>query len=342
MKKFLVGVGNVAAMQNGQIIAYSKTMLNTGFEVSTSNTEIRGGQGNQLQYVYYHTGALNLTLEDTQWQLPWLMLNTGASLSVGGNFWEKETMIFDGTGYVMPSKTPVAIEGTTVYGYVNYKGMIYPVPYVEGNGFDYSSMSYTEGDAACLGYFISDISGETITIPANIIPDTVHLFIMAKLASDSAGQGIIGDAIVEVPLAQLTGSQTISMTADGYSSTPLSATALAYTSEDGGCANGAYYAKISERISGVNPLDGITALAIAGGDFSIPSGSSATLQVYAVKNGRSFLADNSALTFTSDTGAVATVGEHTGVVTAVSTGTSVVNIAYGGIEATATVTVTSA
>lgn len=341
MKKFLVGVGNVVAMQNGQVVATSKTMLNTGFEVSTSNTEIRGGQGNQLLYVYYHTGALNITLEDTQWQLPWLMLNTGAALSVGGNFWEQET-IAGGQASVTPSKTPVAIDGDTAYAFVEYEGAIYACPYAEGV-VDVSSVGLQEGDQACMGYFVSDMNGQTITIPANIIPDTVHLFITGKLASDTAGSGLIGDAVIEVPLAQLTGAQSISMTADGYSTTPVSAMALAYAPVDGGCDTNAYYAKISERVSGANPLDGITALAIAGGDFSLANGSSVTLQVYAVKNGRSFLADNSQLTFTSSTGSVATVGQHTGVVTAAaSTGTTVIKVVYGSIEASATVTATSA
>ena len=341
MKKFLVGVGNVVAMQNGQVVATSKTMLNTGFEVSTSNTEIRGGQGNQLLYVYYHTGALNITLEDTQWQLPWLMLNTGAALSVGGNFWEQETIV-GGSATITPTKVPVAIDGDTAYAFVEYEGTIYACPYADGT-VDISSVGLQEGDRACMGYFVSDMSGQTITIPANIIPDTVHLFITGKLASDTAGSGLIGDAVIEVPLAQLTGAQSISMTADGYSTTPVSAMALAYAPVDGGCDTNAYYAKISERVSGANPFDGVTALAIAGGDFSLANGSSATLQVYAVKNGRSFLADNSQLTFTSSTGSVATVGQHTGVVTAVaSTGTTVIKVVYGSIEASATVTATSA
>ena len=341
MKKFLVGVGNVVAMQNGQVVATSKTMLNTGFEVSTSNTEIRGGQGNQLLYVYYHTGALNITLEDTQWQLPWLMLNTGAALSVGGYFWAQETIV-GGSTTVTPTPTPVAIDGDTAYAFVEFEGTIYACPYADGT-VDITSVGLEEGERACMGYFVSDMSGQTITIPANIIPDTVHLFITGKLASDSTGTGLVGDVVIEVPLAQLTGAQSISMTADGYSTTPVSAMALAYAPVDGGCDTNAYYAKISERISGASPLDGISALAVAGGDFSLANGSSATLQVYAVKNGRSFLADNSQLTFTSSTGSVATVGQHTGVVTAVaSTGTTVIKVVYGSIEASATVTAISA
>lgn len=341
MKKFLVGVGNVVAVQNGQVVAHSKTMLNTGFEVSTSNSEIRGGQGNQLQYVYYHTGALNLTLEDTQWQLPWIMLNTGAALSTGGNFWFEETIGYSGTGEVTPTKTPIGIDSETVYAYVDYKGTVYTCPYADGT-VDISSVGITQGTSACMGYFISDANGETITIPANIIPDIVHLFITAQLASDSAGKGIIGTATVEVPLAQLSGAQTISMTADGYSTTPLTASALAYTDTTGGCAAGAYYAKISEKINEGNVLDGISALAIANGDFSMQAGTTATLSVYAVKEGRSFLVDNSLLTFTSSATTIASVGAHTGVVTAGNTGTSLLTAAYESIEASATVTVTGA
>lgn len=339
MKKFLVGVGNVVAVQNGQVVAHSKTMLNTGFEVSTSNTEIRGGQGNQLQYVYYHTGALSVNLEDTQWQLPWIMLNTGASLSTGGNFWAEETVAVGGGTTAPIQGTPVAIDGGTAYAYANVNGTIYNCLYDATNHWiDVSSLPQSV-TTVCVGYFVADATGETITIPANIIPDTVHLFIYGKLASDKAGSGLIGDAVVEVPLAQLTGAQTITMTADGYSTTPITAQALSFTDSTGGCSSGAYYAKISERVTGQNPLDGITALAIAGGDFSMTMGDTATLQVYAIKNGRSFLVDNSLLTFTA-TGAV-DVGPHTGVVTTEEAGTGAVAAQYGDIGTSIYITVTA-
>ena len=341
MKKFLVGVGNVVAVQNGQVVAHSKTMLNTGFEVSTSNTEIRGGQGNQLQYVYYHTGALSVNLEDTQWQLPWIMLNTGASLSTGGNFWAEETIVASGTT-VQFEGVPVAVDGGTPYGYINYNGAVYNCPYDSTTGYlDISSVPAPANASLCVGYFVADANGETITIPANIIPDTVHLFIFGKLASDSAGSGLIGDAVVEFPLAQLTGAQTITMTADGYSTTPITAQALAFTDSTGGCSTGAYYAKISERITGESPLAGITALAIVGGDFEMTVGDTATLTVYAVKNGRSFLVDNSLLTFSSDQSAKLSVGAHTGVLTASDVYLPGVQIkaSYSGIESTVIVVV---
>ena len=120
LKRFLVSVGDAVAMQGNDIIFTSKTLVDSGITVDTSNTEIRGGQGNQLQAVYYHSGTLNITLTDTQFRLPYIALNTGASITAGGKIWTQETVALKGSVGTLAG-TPVALEGEEISVGVEYK-----------------------------------------------------------------------------------------------------------------------------------------------------------------------------------------------------------------------------
>lgn len=340
-KRFLVSVGDAVAMQGNDIVFTSKTLIDSGLSVETSNTEIRGGQGNQLQAIYYHSGALNLTLTDTQFRLPYIALNTGASITAGGKIWESETVTLSGSDGTLVG-TPVAIDGEEVAVWTEYKDTHYTLP-VTGKKFSVAGTSIPADSTICVMYRNNSNSAQTITIPANIIPDRIRLFITANLYGDTSGEGYVGKIEIEVPSAQLSGAQEISMTADGYSNTPLTAMALAY-SETGaiGCTQGQYYAKITEYIKDSNWYDGVTALAIEGGDFELANGQSTTLRVWAVKGNTSFLAPNSDLTFESSESSCASVGENTGVVTTSSTGDTLLTASITKvptIEASCTLTV---
>lgn len=339
MKKFLVGVANVVAMQGSQMVFSSKTMLNTGIEVSTSNTEIRGGQGNALQGMYYHTGTLSLTLEDTQFSLPLIALNTGAKMSIGADIWETESVTLVGLKGTLTKATPVAVDGQgKAYVYYDNNGTYLSF---EATDKTFTATGVAENSTLCVTY-LKKVTSKQITIPSNIIPERVRLYLTANLASDIDGKGFIGTATVEIPVAQLTGSQSISMTADGYSNTPLSATALAYSDNTSGCENGSYYAKITEHLYDTNWYDDVTALAIQDGDFNLAKSGEKQLLVWAIAGGRSFQAPIEDLTFTSGTTATATVSAS-GLVKATATGGTtdikVVITKKNTIEAHATCTV---
>lgn len=347
-KRFLVSVGEAVAMQGNNVVFTAKTLIDSGISVETSNTEIRGGVGNSLQSVYYHSGAFNVTLTDTQFRLPYIALNTGASIVQGGDIWEQETVTLSGTTGTLTG-TPVSIAGQALAVWTEYNGNYYTFP-VEGTSapftFSTSGTEIPSGSTLCVMYMNTKDAAQSIVIPANIVPDRIRLYITANLYGDVSGSGYVGKVQIEVPVAQLSGAQEISMTADGYSNTPLTAMALAYTDSTGGCTDGAYYAKITEFIRGTDVYDGVTGLAIEGGDFSyngIGTGV-ATLRVWAIKGGNSFLCDNATLSFQSGDQAVATIGAHTGVVNTLSAGTTLITAyitAKPTIEASCTLTVTN-
>ena len=351
MQKYLVGVGTVRAFINDKLLFEGKTLLDTSMEIGIDSTDIRGGQGNKLLAQYFHTSSLSLTITDAQFRLPVLALNVGIESPVpGGRVFGKQAVTLSGkvgtlTG-VEYSKIASVSGDSTKYVYVEYKDEPYTITLNNDLTFDVSTEapSIPSDATICVAYLYNDVNSEYYEIPANYVPSRVHLFVTVQITGDKTGTGMVGEEVIEIPIFQLGGGQTISMTADGVSNTSLSGIAIAY--EDGTvCEAGGHYARITEKLYDTNWYDGVTDLAIMGGDFTLNGiGTTSKLKVYAVKGGTSFLCDNSELTFTSGTTAVATIGENTGIVTTASTGSTQLTAAITGaptIKAECTLTVTN-
>lgn len=347
-KKFLTSVADVYGYDdNNQLIFTGKTLLDSSIEVTLGNTEVRGGRGNQLQYVYYHSNAMNITLNDTQWNLAMLAATTGQSITVGSDIYTEETVTLGSSGSGTVTGTPLAVTGTTIYGWVTQvDGTVERVTF---SGSTFASSSGTSGDVVCVRYYAADANARSITIPANVIPKVVRLVMEAQLNSSDVSSNQIGKVQFIVYKATLSGSFTLSMTSDGVSQTPLTAMALAYQdSETAACTNAPVYAKIIEIIDSANWYDNLIAIAVEGGNFSLATTlGTKTLVVYGITSNPSeapFIIDNADLSFTSGTTGVATAGLHTGLITGVSAGTSLITVVVDSkntIEAQVTVTVPS-
>lgn len=237
IKKFMVSVADVDGYdENDNLLFTSKTLLDSSIEVTLGNSEVRGGRGNQLLYVYYHTGAMNITLNDTQWSLSFLGSTVGADIVTGNDIYTSETITLGASGAGTVTGTPLAIQGATIYGWVQQvDGTVERVTF---SGQTFSSSSGTSGDVVCVTYYAADAASRSITIPANAIPKVVRLVMRASLNSGDESSNQIGEIQIIVYKATLSGAFTLSMTSDGVSQTPLSAMALAYTdSETAACTS---------------------------------------------------------------------------------------------------------
>ena len=343
MKKFLVSTANVYGYDSDDNLLFvGKTLMDSSIETTLSNTDVRAGQGNQLQYIYYHTAEMNITVNEAQFSLEFLALNTGSSITTGAKIWETETVsVTNGAGTV--AGTPLAISGTTLYGWVTDKNDKTERVVFNGSSFTMSDPTYT-GDV-CIRYYTTDAAARQITIYADMVPSIIRLVMEAQLCSSDSTTNRIGTVQVEVPKASMTGAFTLSMTPDSVAQTPLSVRALASTTSAGGC-NGskAIYATITEKLNDANWYDNVVALAIEGGDFSLGSSETKTLKVFAVPSdgSASFLVDPTKITF-SASGSAATVNSS-GVVEAKSTGSSTIKATITEkeeIDANIVVTVTA-
>lgn len=330
MKKFLVSTANVYGYdENDNLLFSGKTLLDTSLETTLSNTDVRAGQGNQLQYIYYHTAEMNINISDAQFNLDYLALNTGSEKVTGAKCWHEETVeVASGSGTLKGS--PLSISSETVYGWATKKdGTVERVEF-SGKNFTISG-EYT--GKVCMRYYAMDDAAKQVTIYADMVPSVIHLVMEAILASSDAATNRIGTVEIDVPRASMTGAFTLSMTPDAVASTPLNVRALASeTISDGSCTGSRpIYATITEVLDNANWYDDVIALAVVGGDFELANGAKAMLDVRAIpSNGAAFKPNYKDLTFSATTVSVdnsdgATKGEVTGATGGGSVKVSVTN-----------------
>lgn len=347
IRKFLTSVADVYAYDASDNLLFSaKTLLDSSIDVKVGSSEVRGGRGNSLLYVYYHTGAMSIALTDTQFNLGFLAETVGASVVTGNDVYTEETVTLNSSKQGTVTGTPLALPNSgAIYGWLTLPGG--DVEKVTFTGSTFTSANGADGDVCCVRYYATNSASRSITIPANILPSSVRLVMEASLNSgDQAGSNRIGTLQVLVPRAQLSGAFTISLKSDGVSNTPLSAMALADTDlTSAACSSEPLYAKITEIIDNVNWYDDVVGLSVEGGDFALTHPATKTLRIWAIKgnsNDAPFLAPVADLTFTSGTTATATIGAHTGLVTTASTGTTLLKAVITNktsIEASCTLTV---
>ena len=347
IRKFLTSVADVFGYDESENLLFTaKTLLDSSIEVSLGSAPVRGGRGNQLQYVYYHTGEMKFTLTDAQWNLGFVGATIGADVKSGSGvnvYYEENRQVTVGGGNftLTTTQTPLVFaNGTTIYGWATLKDGSIVRGTFSGTTFTASAAGLTlaTDDYVCVRYYRENTDGQELQINANMIPKVVKLVMEAQLNSADVSTNKIGMVQIIAPTVTLSGAFTISMKADGVANTPLTASALAYDDPTSGgtqpCSSEPYYAKLIEVIDNYNWYDSVIGLSVAGGDFGMANATSTTLQVWAIpSNGAAFKVSNSELTFAIETGtSVASVGEHTGLVTthASTDGDSIINILITG------------
>ena len=327
-KKFLTSVANCYGYDDSTntLLFVGKTLLDSSIETTLASTDVRGGYGNQLQYVYYHTSAMNITISDSQWNLDFLSKAVGAGIVTDNNIFYEETISLDGSKGGTTTYLPLALSGATVYGWVTLAdGSVERVEFTGSPKQDFTASTATASTDVCVRYYRDDSAARSVTIEANMIPSIVHLVLEAQLNSSNQGTNQIGHVQIDVPTATLTGAFAIKMTPDGVASTPFNARALATSdTADASCTANPYYAKIIEIITSANWYDNVVGIAIEGGDFALVYPATQLLHVWAVpQSGLPFLAPATGLTFASSSTGVAYV-TAAGVVTSNDTGATAV------------------
>lgn len=362
MRKFLTSVADVYGYgENDTIVFTGKTLLDSSLEVSLGSAPVRGGRGNQLQYIYYHTGEMKFTLTDTQWNLGMLGATVGSDVNTNTNSYQEASLTLTSTtgGDMDAGVTPLAFSGSgTIYGWATTHDQTatYRVAFTAGSPYTFETLAADGspvlgqiGETVCVRYYVATPAAQYVTVNANMIPKVVKLVMETQLNSSDSTSNKIGIVQIIAPTVTLSGAFTLSMKADGVSNTPLTGTALAYNGAPGtdACANEPYYARLIEIVDSANWYDNVIGLSVVGGDFTMANSATETLNVFAIPaSGAAFKAPNADLDFAisgtpSATGT--TVGLHTGIVSSdVTDGTAVIKVnitAKTTIDTTVTVTV---
>ena len=212
-RKFLTSVGDAYFYDSNDVLLFSsKTLLNSDLEVTLASSEIRGGRGNALLYTYYHTGALSVTLNDTQFNLNMIGNTVGSGVTTGNNVYTEETITLGASGTGTVLGTPLAIQGTALYGWVTQNdGTIERVTF---SGSTFATSAGASGDVVCVRYFAADAASRSITIPSNALPKIGRLVIEAQLNSSDESTNKIGVVQIIIPKFSLSGSFTLTMASD--------------------------------------------------------------------------------------------------------------------------------
>lgn len=332
MAKYLCSVADVWAYDTSDNLLFEgKALMDTSFSVALSNTDVRGGRGNTLQYVFYHSADFTGTISNPQWSMEQLALNIGSSITTGSNIFDEETVtVASGVGTIVG--TPIVFQTTTLYAWVTYGDVVSERVTVNGSKeFTIADTTYS-GDV-CVRYYSYNSATRSMTVNANILPTIFRLVMKAGIYTDDTATSQAGEAIFVIDKAQATGSFDISMTADGVASTPLNFRALTSASTATGCATGLpQFGTIQEYIYDYNWYDDVVSLSVVGGDFELAESATVMPEIRAINSrDEAFRPDYQDLTF------AATGGTTVDNTTAATRGT----ITGGGTSGTVTVTITS-
>jgi hypothetical protein len=323
MNRFLVSVANVLGYdKNDVLILEGTTLLNSTLEHAVSNTDIRAGQGNKLQYIYYHSDDLTGNIEESQFSLSMLALANGSTITNGANIWEEETVaLTSGAGSVLG--TPLGLQTTPKYGWVTYGDVLSERVTFNTKAFTITDTTYSGN--VCVRYYAYNAAARHMDINASCLPAHLRLVMRVGLFSNDAATNKVGEAIITIYDASITGAFTITMAADGVSTTPLAFRATATTNVAAGCNTATQvYGSIDEVLYDTHWYDNVVSLAVVGGDFILANLATKLLDVRAVTNDgtAAFVPPYEDLTF-SATGAVSVVntdGATKGTVTGATAG----------------------
>lgn len=310
MMNFIAGPAIFNMYKGNQLIAVGKTNIDSSIALGSSAEDVRAGMSNALYGKYYHTSTFDVTLTEIMFKLEYLAMQTGSTITSGGDIYSDEqvTLTEGGAGTVSGTPVDFATYGTIGWaakaGTDNWQQITF-----SGKSFTISGAN--SGDVYCVKYLVTDATARKITVSSAFIPDTVKLVLTANLYAgdvstviNAANSTLSGQVQIEIPRFQFNGNTEISMTSTGVANVPLSGSALANSSAD--CTSSGYYAIITEKIFGANWYDNVFDIAVAGGEITLGQGGMETLVVRAIPTtGAAFVVPNTDLNFTSkDSGTV--------------------------------------
>jgi hypothetical protein len=313
VKNFLTGVARVVGRDpnTGAGLLYGTANIDSALTQSLQSTEVRGGAGNEVLFVYQHDKKVDVKVTDPTFGPTILALNSGTSVvNAGVSTIATECYTLSSSGSITLTNTPLGNVEVFLPGDL--------IQTVTPTGANIT----VSGGANQMVTAIYDYTAtaDQIVMGSTTPPDVIDLYMIADVLDDTNTK--VYDFIVNIPRFLITGNYTLSMAANSVSNQPLEGTALSVASPD--CTSGNRYATATWR-----PASGTTTSVYGIGlypalTFSVGAGlpQSKQLNLYGLRGG---LAGNTNITtsasyhVTSGSTTLAAyfnVGANTGLVTA--------------------------
>lgn len=274
-KRFLAstGVGVLFGKTDDEMrmVAHVNTLTESTLSISSTQEEVRAGQGAKLYGRFNHDAGLTVTLTDAMFDLNYIAWQVGSELQRGGITMFTEQVTPDAGGVVQLSKKvekmgeSCGFEKALVwYRKAGCKASDkYDSQTVDEGASNFTITGATGSDDYCVSYFTKDDAANTVLVNANFVPAELVLVLTTKLFAGDANNPEtgrpVGEITVKIPRFSLDGAFDLSMAMSSAATMSLNGTALAV--DDGSCDNEGIYAEIVEVIDGAHWYDGLIGFA---------------------------------------------------------------------------------
>lgn len=282
------------------------TLTESSLNIGISAEDVRGGEGAGLLGRYFHTSTFELTLTDALFNLDYIAKSVGAEVQAGADVMANEELTAGDDKTITLSKAAKPLGCGDTYAWFKAPAdEKWTAALVNAN-----KITVPAAGKYCVKYFYTNAAASKIRIASDYVPATLRLVLKENLyaaGETNNSQTKVGYVLINIPRFQLDGSQELSMSMTGASTTSLKGMALISDGCDSGCEGAGYYADMVQVLDAASWTDGIIALAVDGG--KIVTGDEA--KVYAIYNGKTpklitedMLGDGIELVIPESTGAV--------------------------------------
>ena len=259
----MAGVATVDMFDGDKLFGSATTLTESSLNIGISAEDVRGGEGAGLLGRYFHTSTFELTLTDALFNMEYIAKSVGAEVQAGADVMMNEQLTTDATTLTL-SKTPVPMGcGDT---YVWYRG-VNDEAWTAAKPVQ-KAITVPAAGTYCVKYFYKNAAASKIRIASDYVPATLRLVLKENLyaaGETNNSQTKVGYVLINIPRFQLDGSQELSMSMTGASTTSLKGMALISDGCNAGCEGAGYYADMIQVLDAASWTDGIIALAVDGG-----------------------------------------------------------------------------
>ena len=307
-KYFLGSVGEATAfrMKNGekQFMFHATSLTDQGINISSSQDEIRAGQGAPIVATFNHDASVQVTLTDVFWKPEYVEAKLGGSFAANANDYQSEE------GLTADSNGDLTLKLAPITAYLPCSnGATYLIWYTVEGADDWKSFEgtvtgnkisgFVAGTKYCVRYLAQDVQARDLWVTSDILPSELYLVIKTPLyagdACAASNGNIAGHITFEIPRYKLDPNLDLSFAMSSNITMSLSGSALGYTT---GCnENGSRLMRIVETLIGREWFADLTAIYI---DPNFVPANGATVPVYGVyKNGSVALLNDDAKAYNS-------------------------------------------
>lgn len=319
-KDFLVSTADFAMYYNGILACTGTTNLNTSIEVSMQEQNVNAGKGNKLIYSYKYGRELSVSLEAANWDIRYIAAQTGSQIAEGlTDVYRLAENVQITSGIGILGSTPV---GDVAVELAN--GLIITAT-PEAKTIDLTKYGI-ENECVKATYMYNRVA-KSLTIDSESSPFVYELVLSADKHNNKLGK--VGTVQVIIPSYQPSGNFTMNFTPDGVSSTSIEGKALSV--EGDSCQDGsAVYAYVREFPDASTTVE-VAEIAATPATMNLATGDKGNISVIGLKGAlyAPIQFEASDCSFSAEDADIASV-DADGVVTAISSGSTLINIGYNG------------